>query len=58
MLRDALHNKVKHKHPVLSAVERSLNIFTNMQRPGQGLDDYLTMFNLHVEQVKAHVGQP
>ena len=57
MLRDALHEKVEHRHPALSVVEGTLSIFTNVQGANQSLDDYVTMFNAHIEQVKAHKGR-
>ena len=49
MLRDTLQDKVEHRYPVLSVVEGTLSVFTNVQGSKQSLDDYLTMFNAHVE---------
>ena len=44
MIRDASHDVVEHRHPVLTAVEGSLGLFTTTQEEDQPLDDYLACF--------------
>lgn len=58
ILRDALHDKVEDLHPVLLVVEGTLSVFTNVQSAKQSLDNYLTIFNVNVEQINAHEGRP
>ena len=56
MIRDMSHDVTEHRHPVLTAVEGSLGLFTTMQEENQPLDDYLARFLAQVEQIKAHQG--
>ena len=54
----ASHDFVEHRHPVLTAVEGSLGLFTTTQEEDQPLDDYLARLLAQIEQIKAHQGRP